>query len=211
MKKIKKIIILCIIIFLILIVAFLIVKYMSSRNYMKRLLDKGCNNINYSYTDEELKMFVKENIEKSIYSNGNILYSDYNTGEKIFIDVENKQISIVKQKEKYSGPQKSKYAEDIKEKEYDFKGKETIKEGINCYVIDLYRMNDNNSNYLVTRIWVNCKLGIIEKMAYYDKNKTKEKLISEEILDMHTGVVTDSDIQKPDFKDYPNYEIINVK
>lgn len=209
MKRLKKVIITFFIILLILVSILIIVKYKCSKLYMKRLLDKGCMNINYStYYEGELQSYIKGNIEKSIFSNGNILYCDYETGEKIFIDAENKTINISRDSNKDLGPQKSKYVKDISEKQYEYKGKEIIKDDIDCYVIDLYKNEKNSSSYLVTRIWINCKLGVIEKIAYYNKSEYSEKMISETIYNMHTGVVTDENIQKPNITEYPDYEII---
>ena len=206
-RKIKIIISIFVIILMILISIFSVSKYLTSKFYVKKLLKKGSYNVNFFEETENYKRYVKGNIEKIIYNNGDIYYYDYYNSESIIINNKDKKINIYTQINYENSPHASKYVNNFKEKEFKYKGKEKFNE-IECIVIDLSGKKNNVGNLLLQRMWINKELGTIEKIAYYNKDGEKEKLISEQEYNMHTNEVTNDDIEKPDVNDYTEYEVI---
>ena len=138
-----------------------------------------------------------------MYQNDNIIYYDYDKSECIYIDTQNKEITISALEENFNS-YTSKYMADFEEKDYRYKGCEEVN-GIQCLVIDLYK--EKEEEYLIKRIYINKKCGIIERIAYYNFIDNKEKLLSKDDYTMHTGEVTDQDIMRPDINEYEGYLI----
>lgn len=205
-KVVKKIIIFCIILIILLGFIILLINFNYSKLHMKILMKKGISHINYEEDLGESKKFAKQNVEKIIYNNGDILYYNYKEKQTIFISIENKTINISTMENNESSY--SSIYSDIDEKEYEYKGLEKVHDN-ECYVVDFYTSKNDDNGTLLKRIWINKKIGVIEKVAYYNKSKTKEKLISEQEYNVHTGEVTDDDISQPNLNNYPNFNIIN--
>lgn len=203
-KKIKRILVILFIVFILLITSIIIIKYLNSKLYMKNLLSKGSKNINFIETNDTYKRYVKNNKEKIVYNNGNILYYDYNKEKAISINNENKIIYVSNLKDK-KNIHELKY-NDFDRKEYEYRGIEIIN-NIKCHVIELFNKDDKKDSYLLKRIWINKKLGIIEKIKFYSVKKGIEKLVSEEVYNMHTGEVSDEDVSEPDLNYYTDFEI----
>lgn len=210
-NKLKKYIIIILIIFAILLICFVFTKvYFTSRKYVISLLNNGDKNVNYlvSYNEDELIDYVKGFEEKLCFSDGKIYYANYKEGESILIDPENKTIQLEKV-ELESGPHSSLYINDINDMCFEYENTKEVNDN-ECIVVKLYNNENNNVNYLVKRLYINKKNGIIEKIEKYKATTYgEEELISKQVYKMHTGEVTDDDIKKPDLKSYSDYEIIN--
>lgn len=201
----RGIIVAFILLVIFLIILVVLVNYINSKQYIFHLLNKGAKKVNYSSQYEECVSYVKDDIEKTVYQNGNIAYYNYSKNELIYIDTENKEITI-SDLEESSGSYKMKYKNDFETKEYEYKGTKEIN-GITCFVVDLF--NADKENYLLKRIYINKKIGIIERIEYYNMSSIKESLLSRENYNMHTGDVTEEDIAKPDVNEYEGYKIID--
>ncbi len=210
-NKIKKYIIILSIFLIVLIMLIIFSKiYFKSKKYIVSLLKKGDNNINYSisYNDGELKNYVKENEEKLIFSDGKIYYANYETGESIFIDPNEKIIKLDTVETK-DNPHSNLYIKDIDYMSYEYENIKKVNSN-DCVVIKLYDNKNNNAQYLMKKIYINKKLGVIEKIEKYSSTVYGEDtLISKKIYKMHTDDVSNEDVEKPDLKKYTDYEIIN--
>lgn len=203
--KVKKmsIIIILLVLVVLLVSLVMLAKYINSKKYMINLLAKGVNSVNYVSHYDECISYVKGNIEKVVYQNGDITYYDYTKNENIAIDVENKEITLSDINEN-SGPQISKYKDDFEKNEYKYRGIKEVN-GNECFVVDLY--DKSEETYLLKRIYIHKKLGVIERINYYTVSNGIEKLTSKTDYNMHTGEVSEQDIIKPDINEYEGYSI----
>lgn len=212
-KKLKRYIVIVFIILIILLSCFLLIKqYFTSKKYVVSLLNKGDKNVNYSvsYNNDELIDYVKGFEEKLIFSNGKIYYANYEEGKSILIDPENKTIELNSVESKNS-PHRCLYIKDINRMNFEYENNKNVNNN-ECVVIKLSDNENSNVNYLTKRLYINRKLGIIEKIEMYTSTVYgKEDFISKQLYNMHTGIVTDKDVEKPDLKDYFDYEVINNK
>lgn len=209
-KELKRYIAIAFIILIILLSCFLLIKqYFTSKKYVVSLLNKGDKNVNYSvsYNNDELIDYVKGFEEKLIFSNGKIYYANYEEGKSILIDSENKTIELNRVETK-NGPHRSLYVKDINRMNFEYENNKNVNNN-ECVVIKLSDNENSNVNYLTKRLYINRKLGIIEKIEMYTSTVYgKEDFISKQLYNMHTGVVTDQDIKRPDLNKYSDYTII---
>lgn len=207
-NKIKKYMIILFIILIILLILIVFSKiYFTSRSYIILLLSKGDKNINYriSYDNDEMIDYVRGNEEKLVFSDGKTYYANYETGESIFINPEDKTIELDKV-EKNDNPHSSMYIKDINSMNYEYVKTTNSNEYI---VIKLCDNKNNNEMYLTKKIFINKKLGIIEKIEKYVATiYGEENLISKKVYKMHTGEVSELDIEKPDLMKYAEYQVI---
>lgn len=209
-KELKRYIAIAFIILIILLSCFLLIKqYFTSKKYVVSLLNKGDKNVNYSvsYNNDELIDYVKGFEEKLIFSNGKIYYANYEEGKSILIDPENKTIELNSVENK-NGPHRCLYVKDINRMSFEYENNKNVNNN-ECVVIKLSDNENSNVNYLTKRLYINRKLGIVEKIEMYKSTVYgNEDFISKQLYNMHTGVVTDQDIEKPDLNKYSDYTII---
>ncbi len=210
-KKLKKRILILILIILIFI--FVMIKYLNKINISEKhildLLNNGIKNVNYSVIDSDnTKIFVSGNIEKIVYSNGSIIYNDYDTGESIKVSASEKSITKYNNGGKNEGPHYSKYVDYFENDDYEYKyeGIENLSDN-KCIVVSFLNKQGKDGVFLKQKMWINKKLGVIEKIEYYTIENNKEKLLNKTKYDMHDGSVSDSDISKPNLSTYKEYTI----
>ena len=172
-------------------------------------MEKGIGKLNYSYSNSTEKSYVLGQKQKTIFENGNIVYDDFSTAESIFINAQDKTIYFTKNGGKYSDSQSSmfKFIYDDNWK-YSYLGMEKIN-GNRCHKIQLrYDMLDNDDRMIssIKNIWLNTKSGVIEKTQDIERSIYKEKIISESEYNMHTGEVTEEDVEKPNVELYDDYQ-----
>lgn len=210
-NKLKRYIIIALVVLTIVLISFIVSRiYFTSRNYIISLLNKGDRNVNYSisYSNDELIEYVKGFEEKLIFSDGRIYYANYKSGESILINPKNKTIELDRV-EKKDGSHNSLYIKDINNMNFEYEGIKEVNSA-KCIVVKLYE-NENN-NYLMKKIYINKSLGIIEKIEKYKVEIYEDdKLDVKNVYNMHTGEVSDKDIEKPDLSKYLDYTTIDNK
>lgn len=208
-KRIKySIIISAIILILIIILLNIITIKDITKDKMIKILDKGIKNLNFSESildyetqDETGKRYIKGNIEKCVFNDGQIWYYDYNEAQTIEIYPETQEIIISENDGKYSGPQASAlYRKELEEKEYKYIGSEKV-DGNTILIFDIILNKENKKNIVVDK-----KTGLVTKVKYYQGNE----LIYEQEYSLNTNDVTKEDVSEPDLSNYADYSIENM-